>query len=543
MAGEGDRLSPLNAIRGALPVVALVTVYVVTATPGIGPDATRGVLAVEQRLAGRGNTLTEIVIANPDDLRSDLRPQIGWWAPGQQQIVYGLRVTGASLDASLRTAVTLSWATGITAWGLLFWRSLGNTRVVAWLLAAFALFRASHAGAFQYSGGETLLWAAFPVVALLNLWALGIRGSTQIPGAVAAGLLAGVLVWLKYSGGVLGLGLGLTWLWSWLRRNLAIRAVIAWGAGGLLATLIVALVGVLALMQGRTPATPLTSYPPAVVLAVGVVGPLAGLSDALDVLAFAARRFNWGPPSDAAVGMLMLALAGLFSSWAIARVRQGESFASERSPAHVMAFRQAVSVAVTVSVVLIVIQLRGGILNWEIRYHQYGAFLLMPFLAEALAASVRSTRRHLRWGTVACLAVFFGLPALYGGSLLSARSVRTALRSTSIDAQGWLPDGRPSAAVIEELQALPRFRTAVLATPSIPAALAFPAQRLQFLMQSGHWRSERFAGRPPGGVALILPPGIRQADARVLQDAFLDIHVWTRVSLLSAPATQVWFGS
>src|SRR4029078_4278274 len=96
----------------------------------------------------------------------------------------------------------------MTAWAVWFRASLREIGLLSWVIAAFALFRMSHASAFDYTGGETILWAVFPVVALINLHALSSQSRASVPLAVLAGSLASGLVTIKYAGAILALGCG-----------------------------------------------------------------------------------------------------------------------------------------------------------------------------------------------------------------------------------------------------------------------------------------------------------------------------------------------
>jgi hypothetical protein len=526
--------------RAALIVVLGVTAYVLMSRPAIGPDAMRGLLAVEQQLAGRGNTLTEIITVDAANAQIDRHDSIGWWAPGHQQVVYAFRRTGLSLDAALRACVGVSWIVGIVAWAALFRRTLPDIRIVSWVIASFALLRASHSSAFRYAGGETLLWAAFPVAALVNHFALVDRGRTSWFAATVAGAASGALVMIKYSGGILGVGLGAAWIWAWCRRDVPSTRVAAWMAGAIAAMGVVASAGILTLLQGPTPASNSWSHAPSTIVAVGIGGPLAAIADAPDLIGFVTRWFG-GRSSEFVLVAVVIGVSALFAGWVAARRLEPATDTDTHSRDERMAFVQAVSVTLLTSVAVMAIQFRGGLISWESRHYQYGAFLLFPFFVKALIASFRRTSVRLRALALANLVVFLIVPVAYGGALIAARSVRAAV-AEPVDGTGWLPDGRPTPPLLQELESLAAVRHAVLATPTVTAAMPFAERRLQFVMQSGEWRSERFHGRTAGGVALLLAPGVNPADARVLRDAFSEVQSWTRVTLSSAPTTQLWFG-
>jgi len=78
----------------AVAALFVVTVGFVVMRPSVGYDPARGLLAAEQRLRGGANSLSQMVTADPGDLRRDRLQTISWWAPGQQMLFYSLRRLG-----------------------------------------------------------------------------------------------------------------------------------------------------------------------------------------------------------------------------------------------------------------------------------------------------------------------------------------------------------------------------------------------------------------------------------------------------------------
>lgn len=502
----------------------------------------RGLLAVEQRLAGRGNSLNEIVVADARALERDAVVPISWWAPGQQYVVFALRSAGLAPAEALKLLVVSTWLAGLVGWSAFCWLVLGDTRVVAGVVTVLALHRASHAGAFEYSGGETLLWGVFPLVVLVNLRAFGARGPAAPGWALAAGTLSALLVALKYSGGLLGLGIGLVWLGSVVARDVRPATFAAYCGGALLGIAGVASLGMFELLQHGTPATPWREHPIGVVIAWSLFGPLAAMTDGIDIATRAFRRLGFGDPSGMAIGAIVVSLGAFVIAGAVL-VRRASLAWSPGGRLGSIGLRLAAGITVTVSVGLAVLMLGGGIISWEARHHQYGAFLLMPFAAGALGAAMRQRSAAVRGWAVACLLVFFAVPSVYGGTILAARLVRAAADrddDRQAASQGWPASAEALETVGEELSSLPD--GTLVATPAIRAGLALSARRLLIVMESGSWDADRFHGRPAGGIALLLPPGLEDDDAGRLQRSFVDVGAWHRHPLVNSPGATLWIG-
>jgi hypothetical protein len=527
---------------------AIITVGLAVADmrPSPGLDPWRGLLASEQRLLGRTSSLSQMTVADPADLTRDHGVNISWWPPGQQAVVYGLRRAGLSFGHSLKVLVVAAWLIGMAAWAACFSLSLKDTRMLPWLIAAFAFFRMSHTSAFVYTGGETILWAIFPAVAWLNLSALRASGAAAPWLALLAGAMSGGLVTIKYSGAILALGCGAAWIWNTVCRDAAMTRCLAWltgaGLGGALAYAAIS-----ESLQGATPASPLVTPNIAAVLAWTGAGPIMAVADVNDALTTVMKALGSAGPTDGTVGWLALATGAIFLAWLIPSRAIVVSSVRNGAPARRFAWRLAVSVSLVTSIALAVLKLRGGIISWEGRHQQYSGFLLLPFLAEALIETIRTRRSWSRQAAVACLGLLIGLPVIYGAAALASKTLvrsahlRDAFGSTGVPLR-WSTRGEGAVAFARELSELPGFQSALLATPAQDIALTFPSHRLLLVMDRGDWWDRPYRGHPQGGVLLVSPPGVDESDTLIVRDMFQDIHQWRQVTLTSVPGTMVWRG-
>jgi hypothetical protein len=352
---------------------------------------------------------------------------------------------------------------------------------------------------------------------------------------------------IKYSGGILAAGLGLGWVWIGRAREGRSRGL-AWLAGAAIVVGVVALTGVSELLGGANPLTSVRSHDPFTVIAWGLFGPFEAMSDLTEAATSVSKRLGGGPLSESATGVFAVAMGVLFLSWVAAATKSGVSLWPRGSGARGDAFRIALSVIALNGVALVVLRLKGGDISWEARHHQYGVYLLLPFVADWLLQTFRARGRMLRFLSAACLVLFFLVPAVYGGLVLARRAL---MGPTGIDRE-WSREGPGASPPLRDFSRVPGFDQALVATISPRTALTFAGQRVLLVMRlrqgetaaspGASWRSQRFYERPAGGVALVLPPGVPAEDTQTLLAAFVDIRSWRSIPLERAPAAQLWMG-
>ena len=253
---------------------ALLTIAgIFTAHPGMYSDPGWGILAAEQHLAGRSPNLLTFTHADADDLARDKPGRITYWAPLYQAAPYVFRSAGMSWGQAIRGTVLIAWLVGILAWGRYFGTVLKWQPELAWLLVAFLFFHYTHNDLYMYDGGESLLWAVFPVVLWLNEGAMRSRSRVSGGYAAVAGSAASALFLVKYSGALSSVGLGVAWIAAAAQRRVPWRRAVAWLTGAMMALGAMMLAG---FPGGATPATEVrTGANPLIVLSPFLNWPLA----------------------------------------------------------------------------------------------------------------------------------------------------------------------------------------------------------------------------------------------------------------------------
>jgi hypothetical protein len=359
-----------------------------------------------------------------------------------------------------------------------------------------------------------------------------------------AGSLTTLAIGVKYVAILFAAAIALSWLWALVRRTTTAAKTAAWFGGAALGCVIVA--NVLAfVLHGSTPIAVKHQHVLAYVLTWSVAGPLLAISDVIEVVITALRRVNWWA-TEPSIGVLAVAATAVFLWWwrtTTATITRAKKPATARKHA----WRIASSVAVVVSGGLCALLLRGANISWEARHHQYGGFLLLPFLADRLWASFAEKERVRRAAAVTCALFFFVMPATYGAVGLADQVLRkTPAQRSAFGSTGvalWRADeGAGTMAFVRELNEMPQFRDGLLVTSEPTYALQFPQKRVLFVLNDDDWRNRRRYGRPAGGVAIVLPELVPENVVRLIRESFLDVHQWTQVHLRSWESIRVWFG-
>jgi hypothetical protein len=548
-------LTTLGWCAAAL-VVTTVTGTLLAMTPALDPDHQWGILAAEQHLRGRSASVRQVVVADPAHLDRDRIQNVSWSAPGHQEAVYALRKTGLSLGAALKTLILAAWLVGIAGWAVYFVLALEDKRLAPWLLAAFALFRMSHYHGFMYLGGDMLLWAAVPLAAVATLQALRARMRAVGLGlALLAGVLTSSLIVIKYSAVFLTLGAALFWAWTvWTHRTTIVKAL-AWVTGAGLGAMLTLAAGVGQAAAGSTPASAGCPNPVVPVVVWSGGGWLMGLTDMAAIVDSFLRRSALGSETEYTVAAATAALSLLFIAWLILSRRPIVTDVTRASSTPGYARRLAVATTVVVAAGLFVLMLRGGCVSLEGRHQQYGAFLLMPLLADAFSSEARRGKRSVRVLTFVCAAVFFGAPTIYGASALGDKllvrmpRLRSAVGPDGVRIDGVAgPDGL--TAFYREVKAQPDFTGALLVTRTLEMPILFSDARVLILPGDDvdlPWRQRErplidLSGRPGGAVALLLSRRVEKEEGPAIRKAFRDVQEWKRTALASTPNMTLWLG-
>ena len=533
-------------IATAVAVFSFVAVGILMTRmqPAVGPDPWRGLLAVEQNLQGRSSSLSEDIVADRHDLARDRADEILWWPPGQQNVIYLLRRSGLSIGDALKTVVLATTLVGAIAWSFYFHLVLGRRALTSALIALFVWHRAAHASAFIYHGGEAFMWALTPVAVVLYLVAWRTPGLRAGAWSFVAGSVCGLLIFFKYAALIVDVGFLAAGLLLARRTRGGWATLAAWSAGLVLASA-TWFVASGARWPEATPATALTEPRVFAILAWTAAGPLMALGDVYETAVLVRHVLGLATQVIDTIVPLSLGAAALFIAWWVTRRRGLPQMPI--SPTARNARTLAVSVAMTTSLLLAVLMLRGGVISYEGRYQQYGAFLLLPFLAETLVWSVSGGRRSWRViPALACGGAFVVGPAVYGAGLLAHESIRWAPAvAAGIGPTGVRLDWATTmgaSAFVDEVQRLLRATSTLLVTTSPEISLTFPQRRVLFVLDRADAERERIRGRPDGGVLLIAPPWTSREDVEIAKTLLVDIHQWTKIALTSAPDTHVWRG-
>lgn len=193
---------PNAAINAAIVLVAifLSTVTILTRIP-MTFDPAWGFLVLDSMM--QGAAFNHVVSPDPANIARDQSVFLTTWSPGQYALPFLFERIGFNLGSSLIATNILASFAGLAGW-YVFYVSVGFSRRMASVACLFMVI-AEWFGAYLgvYVGGEALLFAAAPWIALLfwRLRALPAWSILPIVGALA------LLTFLKLSGVIFGLSL------------------------------------------------------------------------------------------------------------------------------------------------------------------------------------------------------------------------------------------------------------------------------------------------------------------------------------------------
>jgi len=305
----------------------------------------------------------------------------------------------------------------------------------------------------------------------------------------------------------------------------------------------IAYAGAAQALSGPTPAWGATTHPWWAVLAECLTGPLFAIAD---VSAIATSASIWGDypfPADTTIGFVAIGLGVLFLGWSLACRRE---IRTENSRLSQPAGHLALAVVGVTSVVLAILLWRGGRISWEGRHQQYGAFLLFPMIAEALARAWRTRVFPARVLTAIMATVLIAAPVGYGVIALARHAARSLGMRAAYTSSGlllyWTADGAGAVAFEREMAGLSWLRQAVIATPVPTIALALPDHRFLLVLDSDRFEEERYRVNPPVEVAVLAPPWLAPEALAIIRAHFENVGRWEQINLASVPKAQLWRG-
>jgi hypothetical protein len=173
-------------------------------------DASYGLLAAQQHLAGVSPSIFILVQAEPAQITQLSNRAVPYWAPAYQAVPYALRLGIFDWGIAIDLTLGLVLIVGTIGWFAYFVQILESASFALGLSAVVALTRFRWTMALTYDGGDQLIWGTSPYVLIIAAAALrlGQQGPTVRAAALSAvaGALAASLFVLKYSGVFLAIG-------------------------------------------------------------------------------------------------------------------------------------------------------------------------------------------------------------------------------------------------------------------------------------------------------------------------------------------------
>lgn len=542
---------------GAVAVVALATLAsIYLQTPGIGSDASWGVLCAEEYHAGKSQSIRYLAQADSANLDRDKPVLVSWYPPGYQLIPFLFREIGFSLGVAIKLTTLLAWGIGITGWAGYFYLVLQDRRLLPWCLLCFMLFRYSHSNAHIYNGGELMLWSFFPWVFLLNIHAMTQAGSQRGRiDSVVAGACSVLLFVIKYSAGLISVALAGAWAWMALSGKIRMRFAACHGTGCLLSCLLLVALNIPGgpTPAGGVPGAPVLKPPLWAALWPWSALPLAATD--LDSLV----RWLWLHPTwptgvgDGDLTDLGLALLLLgFLVWLAGR-RVSSAQATKMLPSldsDPALRRLALATLIGVPAILSYLILTGGNVGLEARYVRMPAILALPFIVNFLTPLVCSAGWLRRIMASVALIILFLVPAGYGATTLIEKTWFRRLAGASlVGSTGIRVDslgvGADAKGFYKELMTLAPGPNRVLYVTEPDIAYELVGRRL--IVEEGYYAIEQLErrrnGSPAGGVALALPRRFeKNGKLEVIRDSFIEIKKWEQRAFKCAPEFTLWIG-
>ncbi|HIA18052.1 MAG TPA: hypothetical protein EYN70_01300 [Planctomycetaceae bacterium] len=530
--------------------------------PEVMTDAGHCMLAAEQHYQRENLEFHTLIQADPKDLQGpEVSIPITWWPASYSFLPYLGRLSGLNWGRSLQLIFLIGWSLGVWGWTC-FFRRLLSPAILPWAVAAFLVFRYTHANANVYDGGEFLFWSLFPWILLVNLHAMqtsaldGWRSATTV---TLAAVVTVLLVLVKYSAGLSALGIAVAWVVVAFRYQVPRNRLCFWVAGAVLGVLLVIPGGLLPSgnpsnvgEEERIQWTALCWAPGAWTFAITDLESLVArllISDRQTSLLPAIGRFG-----DGQIAWLTPVTLGLLLGLWYRLRRERHKVESLRAWNPLLPFDQrtlirAVVVVhlITFSVVLSGLILAGSKIHMDARFLRPAAIAFLPWLLVGIVQAIRSSSFPTRLVGVATLGLFIVIPALYGAATATSKTVvrgsaaaaRTGPLGIRHDLLG--KDGNAKR-FYENLKKLQKGPTTTYYL--LEHALALPLAEERILIEHAHLRtrehlaSKQYKGIPEDGVILVVPGHFEDnGKLATIQGSFIDIKEghWETSSLKSQP--------
>jgi hypothetical protein len=448
---------------------------------------------------------------------------------------------GVALNLTLALVLIM----GAIGWFAYFARVLGSAEPALWLSAVMALTRFRWTMALTYEGGDQLIWAASPWVLLAAAAAIRFAHQGSRRGAAAlsgfAGAAGASLFALKYSGIFIGIGCAAVFGTICLVHRYW-QNVLCAGIG------FVAVIGVIlwaGFLEGPTPADS-THTAPNLLPALASLGlTLIGVTD-LDPLmrAFLYETTIGGELTAPFIGVF-LSVVILVSLVAFLRFSPNRLIKGDR-----VLVSLAIGAVIADLLILFLLILNGGNISPAGRFGRVSGFLLLPILVAAWQGMLRDDRSVWRATAIVSATAIVILPT----TLATVRQVpnlidrlHNAGSNTDVDGivNQHLTIGTNLRAFYAEVSSIaPK---AVLYT--IYPQMAFPVAQRRLILVGGAEEHETpatlsrklYRGRPPGGVALLLPIWFEHnGKLQAIQSSFVDIPKFVRHELRTDRKWVLW---
>jgi hypothetical protein len=532
-----------SAVMAAILFVQLA--FVISTPKTVSWDASYGLLAAQQHLAGVSPSIFTLVEAEPAQITQASTQPVSYWAPAYQAVPYALRLGVFDWGVALNLTLGLILIAGTIGWFAYFAQVLGSAGFALWLSAVVALTKFRWTMALAYSGGDQLIWGATPWVLIIAAAALRLAQQGSMARATAlsagAGATGASLFALKYSGIFVAIGAAVVFGVVCLRHRYWQMILLA-GVGFL--TVIGAMMWVVP--HGPTPAASTHGRNLMNILrATASFGlPAIGVTDIDDLLrAILANTSLNGELTAPFIGV-GLSLVMLVSLIVYVRFSSAPLIRGDR-----VLVNLAIGAVIADFLILSLLILNGGNISLAGRFGRVSGLMLLPLLVAVWQAMLHEHRSIWR----ACAALGTLILLVLPTTLATARQIpnlvgrlHRAVSETDVHGivNGYLTPGTDVQAFYAEVESIaPK---SVLYT--IYPQMAFPLPQLPLILVNAEeletpatLSTRRYQGRPAGGVALLLPVWFEHnGKLEAIRASFADIRQFIRHELPADPKWALW---
>jgi hypothetical protein len=516
---------------------------VVGAPKGVSWDPSYGLLAAQQHLVGMSPNIFTLAEAEPTQITQVSTQPVPYWAPAYQAVPYALRLGIFNWGVALKLTLGLVLIVGAIGWLAYFAEVLPSADLALWLSAVVALTRFRWTMVLTYDGGDQLIWGASPwalVIAAAALRSAQQGATVRAAGlSAAAGAIGASLFALKYSGVFVAIGAFVVFgIVCYVRRYWQM----IFFAGVAFVTVIGAIIWA-GFPQGVTASTHGEMNVLRAIASLGL--PAIGVTD-LDSL----LRAIWpstSPYGELAAPFIGASLSLVITVGLVAYVRLNS--ASLIRVDHVLA-SLAIGAVIGNCLILFLLILNGGNISLEGRFGRVSGLLLLPLLLTAWQAMLHAHRATWRAFAGLGMMMLLIVPAILATARQLPHLVDRFIASSAVDTDGIvnlsLTPGTDAQRFYAEIESISP--NSVLYT--IYPQMAFPLpQRNLILVEAEEQETpaslsaKRYYGRPPGGVALLLPVTFEyNGKLDAIRASFVGIHRFIRRELRADPKWALWVG-